>query len=96
MKTFIYILERKLKEKYPNVDFKFYISRRTKYVHMGLNQNLLSIRKHRVIISDNEELWNPKRQDNKFKSIMPLLISTTKWKFDYIIFKKKLTFKCKK
>ena len=35
MKTFLYILKLKLNEKYPNIDFKFYILRRSKNV----NQN---------------------------------------------------------
>ena len=65
---------------------------------MGLNYSLLTLREYEQIISDIEELWIMKRHDMKFKFILPQLIHTAKWKFDYIIFRnilKMATVECK-
>ena len=90
MKTFLHILKRRLCEKYCDISFGFYLSRGTKNVHMGLNCSLLTLREHEQIISDIEEIWLFKRQDTKFKFVMPKLIHTTKRKFDDIVFRRNL------
>ena len=86
MKTILHILKRILMEKYPNVEFDFYLLNRSKNVHMGLNCSILILPEHVAIISDIENIWIKKRQDTNFKFIMPHLIHITKWNFDYIIF----------
>ena len=85
MNTFLHSLKRILEEKYPNIEFAFYLSSRSKNVHMGLNCNLLLLSEHVAIISDIENIWM-KRKDTKFKFVVPELIRTTSWKFDFIIF----------
>ena len=70
------------------MDFEFYLSSRTQNIYMGLNRSLLTLCEYNQVISDIEELWLMKRQDTKFKFTLPWLIHTTKWKFDYIIFRK--------
>ena len=52
MKTFLHILKRILTEKYPDADFEFYLSSRSKNVHLGLNCNILSLSDHDSIIAD--------------------------------------------
>ena len=52
MKTILHILERILREKYPNVEFDFYLLSQSKNVHMGLNCNIFSLSGHLDIISD--------------------------------------------
>ena len=93
MKAFLHILKRRLCEKYQDITFEFYPSRRTKNVHMGQNCSLLTLREHEQIFSDAKEIWLLKRQDTKFKFAMPQLIHMTKWKFDYIIFRRNIDFK---
>ena len=83
---FLNILKRILMEKDLNVEFDFYLLSRSKNVHMGLNCSILILPEHVAIISDIGNIWIKKRQDTKIKFIMPQLIHTTKWKFDYIIF----------
>ena len=70
------------------MDFEFYLSSRTQNIHMGLNCSLLTLCEYNQVIYDIEELWLMKIQDTKFKFTLPWLIHTTKWKFDYIIFRK--------
>ena len=98
MNAFVYFLKKFLNDKYPHIDFDFYLSRRVQNVHMGLNYSLLTLREYEQIIPDIEELWIMKRHDMKFKFILPQLIHTAKWIFDYIIFRnilKMATVECK-
>ena len=88
MKIFLHILKRFSNEKYRNINFEFYLSPHSKNVLMGRNCSILTLREHDQIISDIEEIWLLKRQDTKFKFIIPQLIHSTKQKFDYIIFRK--------
>ena len=89
MKIFLHVLKRLLNEKYPNINFEFYISCRSKYVYMEMSCSILTLREHDQIICDIEEVWLLKRQD---KFVIPQLIHTTKWKFDYFTFRKILIF----
>ena len=73
MKTFLFVLEWILKEKYPNVKFGFYLSTWSKNVHMGLDCNLLCLPEHVDIISDIENIWQ-KRKGIKFSFATPMLI----------------------
>ena len=79
-------------EKYQGITFEFFLSRRAKNVHMGLNCSLSTLREHEKIISDIEEIWLLKRQDTKFKFVVLQLIHVNKWKFDYIIFRRNTGF----
>lgn len=91
-KTFLNILKRILMEKDLNVEFDFYLLSRSKNVHMGWNCSTLTLPEHVAIISDIGNISIKKRQDTKIKFIMLQLIHTTKWKFDYIIFRKSTWF----
>ena len=77
MKTFLHIFKRILAERYPDLDFEFYLSSRSKNLHMGLNCNILSLSEYVNIISDIKRIWNEKRQDHNFVFVMPYLIHTT-------------------
>ena len=43
IKSFLLVLKSTLNEKYANLKVNFYVSRRNRYVHMGLDQPLHSI-----------------------------------------------------
>ena len=90
MKTFLIALDKVLKKDHADLKFEFYLSRRSKFVHMGLDVPLISIENHQEIIKFIEKYWNDKKTDDKFEFTSPRLISATKFKFDYIILQKKL------
>ena len=71
MKTFLHDLKTFLNQKYTHIDFDLYLPRRTENVPMGLNCSLLILCEYDQTISDIEELWLMKRQDIKFKFILP-------------------------
>ena len=90
MKAFLVNLKQRVKKDYPNTDFEFYLSRRSKFAHMGLDVPLISIEKHQELIQFIKEYWEENKEDDMFSFCTPRLISATKYKFDYIIFEKSM------
>ena len=87
-KLFIYKLERLLKERYSHIPFEFYGSRRKKNIHFGLEKSLVSYENYANAIRDIQEFFK-KQKNEEFEFVDPVLIHTVKWKFDYIIFRRK-------
>ena len=50
MKTFLIILDNVLKKDHPDVDLGFYVSRRSKFVHMGSDVPLSKIKNIQEIL----------------------------------------------
>ena len=90
MKAFLVALKQCVKKDYPNTEFEFYLSRRSKFVHMGLDVPLISINKYHELIQFIKEYWEENKEDDMLSFCTPRLISATKYKFDYIIFEKSL------
>ena len=88
MKAFLVALREIVKKDYPDINFESYLSRRSKFVHMGLDMPLISIVNHREILKVIENYWNDNKEDDLFKICVPRLIAATKFKYDYIIFEK--------
>ena len=88
IKTFLVMLQNRLKKDRPDLIIEFYLSRRSKFVHMGLDIQLNKIARSEDILRDIENFWLQKKTDDKFKYVSPYLINSTNWKFDYIIFEK--------
>ena len=89
MKRFFRILEQHMKKMFPVAKLELYVSRRNNYVHMGSDRPLFFLLRNNLIIQEirgfmKEEL------DDRFKTMFPQLVSTVKWKCDYIIFKNDL------
>ena len=87
-RVFISKLEKVLREKYPHIEFKFFISRKRRYIHIGLEKALLSYSEHSKIFEDIENFW--KRNEEKGFDLLkhPILVKIVKWKFDYLLFRK--------
>ena len=56
MKTFLIILKNCLKRDYPDVNAEFYVSRRSKFVHMGLDIPINKIAHGEKFIKDIERI----------------------------------------
>ena len=81
-------LERLLNGKYPHISFKFFILRRKRCFHMGLEKALLSYPEHGEILNDIERFYNGNRNSDFELVNPPILVRTVTWKFDYILFRK--------
>ena len=88
MKAFLVALADRAKKDYPDYDFEFYVSRCSKFVHMGLDVPLIVLKDHWKIIEFIRKYWDESKEDDLFKPCTPRLISATKFKYDYIIFEK--------
>ena len=81
-------LEKYFKQKFPELDAGFYISKRNMCVHMGLNKAIFSYSNYKAIIDEYKNFLEEHLSDN-FIVNNRQLIHTAKWKFDYIISRKK-------
>ena len=88
MKKMILQLEKYFKQKFPELDAGFYISKRNMCVHMGLNKAIFSYSNYKAIIDEYKNFLEEHLSDN-FIVNNRQLIHTAKWKFDYIISRKK-------
>ena len=80
-------LEKHLNSLFPNLNIDFYVSRRSKYVHMGLDCALFTLKDHTSIIAEIKDFMFDEL-DKRFTFCFPQLVYTVKWKYYYIIFKK--------
>ena len=87
---FARLLSNQLNLVYPQLKCCIYATRRREYVHLCLNEPLWTITDHDAII---EHIRNFKvhgfdvTQTHKY--VFPTQIAATRWKYDYIIFRKK-------
>ena len=82
------ILEKHFNSLFPNLNIRFYVSRRSKYVHMGLDCALFTLKDYSGIIAEIKDLMFDEL-DKCFSFCFLQLVNTVKWKYDYIIVKKK-------
>ena len=82
------MLEKHMSSFFPNLKINFYVSRRSKYVHMGLDFTLFTLKDHDRINNEIKDFMFDEL-DELFKFCFPQLVPTVKWKYDYIVFKKR-------
>ena len=87
IKKFVKRLEEYLRKQFPAVNVSLYVNRKCKFVHMGMDYPLMSRQVPHELISSIQDF---KRQnlDESFRFLIPKLIHTTHWKYDYIIIPK--------
>ena len=89
IKRYAVLLEEHLERKFPEIKIDLYVSRRTKLVHMALDIPLFLFSRHNSIVSEIHEFMK-EELDDKWKPMFPTLVSTIRWKYDYIIFQPKV------
>ena len=79
-----------LKEKFPDINLKeVYYSRRRKHIHFAFDDRLFNFERRKEFLEEVERLFeNYLKKD--FELLNPMkIIHTIKWKFDYIVFRKR-------
>ena len=89
IKRYAILSEEHLKRKFPEIKIASYVSRRTKLAHMALDVPLFGFSRHNSIISEIHEFVKEELID-KWKPMFSSLVSTKRWKYDYIIFRPKV------
>ena len=81
-----------MEKTFPTLTDFFFVSRRNRYVHMGLNRPLHSMENFMGVLQFIENLWNEKKnRDNLFIFCRyPEIVHSVKWMYDYLLFKKKI------
>ena len=91
-KTTIKNLESYMDKKYPEFRAKFYINRKNKLIHVGMDSALFDKNNFRIYLWDCEWFMKEAMPNIKFEFFrIPTLINCTKWKFDYIIARRETT-----
>ena len=88
IRAFVRHLEKVLQQRFNKLNLSLFVSRRSKYVHLGLDIPLLSTRvsSELMAIIRNFEKEN---RDSKYVFVFPRVIHAAKWEYDYIIFENK-------
>ena len=83
-------LEYKLKEKFPDVMLEeVYFSRRRKYIHMTFEKTIFDFERKKEFFKEVANFYNEYLKKD-FELIKPMkIINTIKWKFDYLVFRKR-------
>ena len=83
-------LEYKLKEEFPDVMLEeVYFSRRRKYIHMAFEKTIFDFERKKEFFKEVENFYNEYLKKD-FELIKPMkIINTIKWKFDYLVFRKR-------
>ena len=90
IKTLLFRLERKLQNKFSEIKFlEIYYSRRRKFIHITFDKPINHFSCKNDLIKEIKFFYEENfRKD--FFIIEPMkLINTIKWKFDYVIFRKR-------
>ena len=61
MKTFLIMLQNNLKKDHPEIVVEMYVSRRSKFVHVGLDTALNKLPNYENFISGIKLFWNQKK-----------------------------------
>ena len=87
MKRIVQLLKSYFVKKFPELNdgVGFYLSWRSKFVHVGLDLPLYSIKNYPDLI---EEIYKFLAMESGFELVYPWLVLTVKCKFHYIIAKK--------
>ena len=89
IRTDIRPLEKFLQQRFnKKLNTSLFVSRISKYVHLGLDVPLLSTRVSSELIAIIKD-FEKENRDPKHLFIFPRLMHATKWKYNYIIFEKK-------
>ena len=90
IKYLINKLERILNEKYPHIDVNFYCFWRKKFVHFGIERSIQQYKDYLKFIEDIELFFLRNLKNSDFELYKPpQLVNSVKWKYDYIVFRKR-------
>ena len=89
VKFYINRWETMLKQKYPEIKPEIYYSRRKKLVHLALDKSIDQYRNYTDFLKEIESFFE-RHFKNEFELCKPIkVVNTIKWKFDYVIFRKR-------
>ena len=89
IKFYLNRLETILKKEFQETDVDIYYSHRRKLVHFAFDKPIYEYSRHEDFLKEVEKLYE-RYFRKSFKLIKPIkVIHTIKWKFDYVVFRKR-------
>lgn len=83
-------LESILKEKFPDIPLhEIYFARRRKNIHFAFEKTIFDVRRKKEFLEEVEKFYNIHLKKDFELLKPPRVIHTIKWKFDYVIFRKR-------
>ena len=89
LRKHVLLLKSHLSTKFPDVNVRFYLSCRSNFIHMGLDVLLFSFKYYLDFVKKIHEFLEKDLDSSRFQLVEPQLVLTVKWKYDYIILRKK-------
>ena len=83
-------LEKHIGNRFPEYEARFYSNHRNYYIHMGLDKSLFSFENYKSLLTEIDNFLNEHLSDTFISINQPKLLFSTRWKHDYIIFRKKI------
>ena len=88
IKKLVIQLEKHIQNRFPEYEAKFHTNRRNFYIHMCADKSLFSFDNYKLLLQEIENFLT-EHIEHKFTAVNPpKLIFSTKWKHDYLIYKK--------
>ena len=82
--------EKHMSLKFPEYNSKFYANRRNFYIHLGLDKSLFSFENYKQFLQEVNSFLT-EHLHTQFSSVFPpKLVISTKWKHNYIVYKKEI------
>ena len=83
-------LEKNMSLKLPEFDGTFYSNKRNFYIFLGLDKSLFSFNNYKIFFQEID-IFLIEHLIKDFESVFPpKLVISTKWKHDYILYRKKV------
>ena len=83
-------LEKHININFPEYNAKFYSNRRNFYIHMALDNSVFGYSNFKQLLEKIDLFVNEHLREKFSSNNFPKLIHSTKWKFDYIVCRKKI------
>ena len=83
------LIKNHLTKKFADIKAGFNLSRRSDFMHLGLDILLFSIKNYPDFIEEINKLLTKCFDNSRFVLVYPQLVLTVKWKYDYINSRKK-------
>ena len=95
IKLFLTQLKNVMEQTLSTLTVDFFVLCCNRNVHMGLNRPLHAIKNFMEVLQFIENLWNEKKNGDELFIFCryPEIVHSVKWKYDYLLFKKK-NFRC--
>ena len=81
-------LEKHMGLTFPEYGSKFYSNRRNYYIHLGIDKSLFSFENYKKSLEEVNSFLSEHLHNQFIFVFSPKLVISTKWKHDYIIYRK--------